>query len=230
MALVLNGTSHYLSAPYSAAIAGTTNITLCAWVKPSVATRGKIVGRHNTTNTSNSYYALELSNGQARMGVSYSTWFGMSASMTWAAGGTITAGNWYHLAGTWDGTTISVYVNGVRVDTASQSGSIQTGSSIVTVGAHHNGSSASNYFGGELEDIRQYNRTLSANEIMTMFTVRGRDFILNNLVFQLPLQMGVLSRALTANEAISDMSPSRVPFVNRIAGATSGSFYSSIRN
>jgi hypothetical protein len=71
---------------------------------------------------------------------------------------------WTHLAVTYDGSTLRMYVNGVLVNSESASGSIQASSSPFRIGGT---SIWGEYFRGLIDEVRVYNRALSAGEIST---------------------------------------------------------------
>lgn len=73
-------------------------------------------------------------------------------------------GEWNHVAVTDDGTTASMYVNGVLVDTGpGESSSITTN---LRIGTRYTNST---YFSGDVDEVRVYNRALAADEIETLY-------------------------------------------------------------
>jgi len=70
---------------------------------------------------------------------------------------------WNHLAATWDGATLSQYLNGVLVDSVAFSGPIANTASNLTIGI--NSGVWSTAFTGTVDDIRIYNHALTAAEI-----------------------------------------------------------------
>jgi hypothetical protein len=83
----------------------------------------------------------------------------------------VNTGNWFHAVATYDGSTVKIYVNGVLESTTARSGTI-------TAGAKNIGSSSgggSEYFNGTINNVKIYNRALTAAEIQQNFTaLRGR--------------------------------------------------------
>jgi hypothetical protein len=71
------------------------------------------------------------------------------------------AGRWYHIAGTFDGSTFNIYVNGILEGTVSQSG-VHSAASGILIGAR---SSQQSYFTGDMDDVRLYKKALTAQEI-----------------------------------------------------------------
>jgi hypothetical protein len=73
---------------------------------------------------------------------------------------------WAHLAGTWDGTTKRLYINGVMV--ASTASQISYDAHDLFLGADQNNGSLALPFDGVLDDLRVYNRVLTAQEIQVL--------------------------------------------------------------
>jgi hypothetical protein len=78
----------------------------------------------------------------------------------------VAAGAWRHVAGTWDGTTKRLYIDGVLVNSVDSSISYDT--HLVYLGADQNNGSTVLYWDGALDDLRIYNRVLSAAEIAAL--------------------------------------------------------------
>ena len=75
---------------------------------------------------------------------------------------------WSHLAETYDGTNILLYVNGVQVGSLAQTGPIN-----VTTGALMLGGNAlvsGKNFAGLIDEVRIYNRALNSTEIQADMT------------------------------------------------------------
>jgi hypothetical protein len=71
---------------------------------------------------------------------------------------------WVHLAATYNGATQRLYVNGSEVASRPQSGSIQVSDSALRIGGN---SIWGEFFKGRIDEVRVYNRALSAGEIQT---------------------------------------------------------------
>jgi hypothetical protein len=72
---------------------------------------------------------------------------------------------WTHLATTYDGANQRFYVNGVLVGTTPGTGSIVVSNGAIRIGG--NASSTGEFFQGLIDEVRVYNRALSAAEITT---------------------------------------------------------------
>ena len=69
---------------------------------------------------------------------------------------------WSHLAATYDGTTIRLYVNGVEAGTAAGAGALPESANPLRIGGN---AVWGEYFKGRIDEVRIYNRALSAAEI-----------------------------------------------------------------
>ena len=81
--------------------------------------------------------------------------------------GNIIAGQWIHLAATWDGATVRYYTNGVPLpDTSSFTGPIFLGTARLGIGVN---SEYGNYrFTGAIDEVRIYNHALSPAEVSAL--------------------------------------------------------------
>ncbi|MDB6109038.1 MAG: type sorting protein [Pedosphaera sp.] len=74
-------------------------------------------------------------------------------------------GTYVHVAGTWNGTTMAIYYNGVLKASLAAAGTNRTTTDTLAIGAKNGSGTAGDYFQGTLDDVRVYNRGLSASEI-----------------------------------------------------------------
>ena len=84
------------------------------------------------------------------------------------AGAAATAG-WHHLVGTWDGTTMVLYVDGVaQAATAVDSTPIASAGPLV-IGRGFAGGAATKPFTGEIADVQVYQQALKASDVLTLY-------------------------------------------------------------
>jgi hypothetical protein len=156
-ALAFNGTSSWVTVADAAALDLTTGMTLEAWVNP----------------TSLSGWRTALLK-EAGGGLSYALYANDNTpnpAVTIQTGGTdrsavgtspLPLNTWTHLASTYDGAQLRLYVNGVQVGSRAQTGSI-----LVSTGPLRVGGNAvwREFFSGLIDEVRVYNRALSPGEI-----------------------------------------------------------------
>ncbi|HEY0709926.1 MAG TPA: LamG-like jellyroll fold domain-containing protein [Polyangia bacterium] len=163
-ALVFDGTSQYvdLGAPAGLNVSG--QITMAAWVKINATDGFRNILSHGASDSPERDTFLRIYGGEYRVG----TWY--SPTDTYASyampGGDV--GTWVHLVGVNDGTTWRLYRNGVQVATQAGSAGAYTATANWRIGAQ--GSSASRFFSGSIDDVRIYNRGLTANEVAALYT------------------------------------------------------------
>ena len=58
---------------------------------------------------------------------------------------------WYHIAGTYDGSSVKIYVNGILEDSKALTGSVSTAMSEINIGGQN---SSSRFFEGKIDDAR----------------------------------------------------------------------------
>jgi Concanavalin A-like lectin/glucanases superfamily len=94
-------------------------------------------------------------------------WRWTSADASANASGRVTVQRWYHLGYTFDGQTHRLYVDGTMVDSAAYT---LDGVSVAELylGTHHPTQLPDEWFRGRLDDVRIYDRALTASQITTL--------------------------------------------------------------
>ena len=151
-ALQFNGSGALVTINDSTSLNLTTGMTLEAWVYPTVSGGGWKDVIYKGTND---IYYLEGSSdngGVPAMGGTF------SPSPLYGTAG-LPVNTWSHLAATYDGATMRLYVNGVQVASRAQTGPIQTSTGPLTIGGD---ALYGQYWAGRIDEVRIYNRALSA--------------------------------------------------------------------
>ncbi len=162
-ALVFDGSTARVSVPASPSLNVTTGLTLEAWVYPTATQTGwrAIIQREVDA------FFLHASNHTGGLLPAAGGTFG--GSVVWVSGpAAIPINTWTHLAQTYDGTTLRLYVNGTQVVTLAATGLIETTASPLWIGGNN---PYNEYFQGRIDDVRVYNRALTALEIQADLNV-----------------------------------------------------------
>ena len=137
-------------------------ISTSAWVRPEGGGHDqRIVFKSSGNNAADQYWGLTVAE-------SLEPDFRVMAGGTWDRvlyTGAVSTGKWYYLAGTYDGTTMRLYVNGIEVASKvhSAGGALDEDSTVpVTLGDSSIGARA---LDGQLDDVRIFSRTLCPTEI-----------------------------------------------------------------
>jgi hypothetical protein len=158
LAAVFDGTSGRVSVGNESAYDVTGPISLTAWIKVSSFT----VSQQAILTKGNSAWRL------TRRGNSNSIQFVCAGLSPNKVNGTknVNDGGWHHLAGVYDGNSLTLYVDGVVDASVSSTGSISTNNYDVQIGG--NSQSSGREFNGAIYDARVYNRALCPVEIQAM--------------------------------------------------------------
>ncbi|MDB6034635.1 MAG: cell wall/surface repeat protein, partial [Verrucomicrobiales bacterium] len=169
----LDGTSGFISVPNSPSLNPTGQISVEAWFKPV-----SYVGSGSDAIVEKGYYSHSPPYYQYHLGVTGNQYAydGGSFEFSVANGGAYTVattqpsfwapGTWYHLAGTYDGNSIKIYVNGNEVDSQPASGSMEDYGGELRIGSHPN---TGGMTPGVIDEVTIYNRALTSNEVARLF-------------------------------------------------------------
>jgi methionine-rich copper-binding protein CopC len=157
--LFFDGIDDWVTVPDHSSLRLTNGMTVEAWVKPTTISTGwtTVVMKERSRGFN---YALYASDDNDKPPAGY---INVSASDRAAAGVTLLPLNsWSHLATTYDGNTIRLYVNGTEVGSRLVGGSITTSTSPLRFGGN---SVDGEHFSGWIDEVRVYNRPLNEGEI-----------------------------------------------------------------
>jgi len=168
-AIEFDGTADYVALGSTSKVSAvslglpTNNITVEAWVRvDAFANWRTIVGfQQDNGGTEHGFY----------LGCDSSRRFvfalaGGGAGLTWLNSSTAyTAGQWHHVCGTYDGTTMRIYVDGVlKNSTGAQSGNISYMDSWYRIGCYKD-NDETYYLDAAIDEVRIWNTTRSADQI-----------------------------------------------------------------
>ncbi len=186
-AVNLNGAT-YLSGNGSALpnVGTAGNVTLSAWIKPNtVVGQGTIFSKGASGSCFN--YGIVIFGSGLR---------GRNSTNDHALGGTIVANQWQHVAVVYSASGMEGFVNGVSVGT-----SVNTTTTCANnnwaIGTRAYNAATSEFFNGLVDELRVYNRALSATEIQQLYKQNAtqvnastNNFLNNGLVYVFSLNGG----------------------------------------
>lgn len=155
------GSTSRVTVASSSLLQFSTAFTVSAWVNPrtSLSAEPTIVAKEISGNLSFVLYAKGDGvgpNTYTRVGGNY---------RTVAAPTLIPANTWTYLAATYDGTTLSIYVNGELIQSTLVGGNFASGAGALRIG--NNAVFGNEGFNGLIDEVRVYSRALSLSEIAT---------------------------------------------------------------
>ena len=156
-----DGSNNFTDVPYGGNWNPVDNeFSLATWVRIDAGsdTHGLIIWSNNA-----SPYALRTnSSDQVVLRTNWGTVSGESGEFTHNSTASLSVGQWYHVAATYDGSTTRIYIDGVEDSTHSATITIGTSTDKMQIG----GDDGSSYdLTGAMYDARIYNRALSADEV-----------------------------------------------------------------
>jgi len=182
-----NGASSYVNVGSTSSLNPTATITTSAWINlnsPGVNYQTILTKRNS--NTAKQYV---LGTADTCSDVKRMMTFTISIGNTWVKSGcsqSLDYGKWYYAVGTYDGSYVSIYINGVLVNSASTTGAIDTTSEPLSIGLNRG---YSIYFNGSISNVQIYNTSLTANQIQALYLegIGGAPMKLQNLAGWWPL-------------------------------------------
>jgi hypothetical protein len=167
--LQFDGVDDVVTVADDASLDITAAITLEAWIRPDSLSDSRAQDR--VLNKRNAY-ELTVSTGDTGCD------FGTNGDVQWTTrigssnrsicGGVLTPGIWQHIAATYDGNEVVLYVDSVAVASAPRNGQIATNNSVLYLGNRANGNRA---FDGSIDEVRIWDRALTASEIAANRTI-----------------------------------------------------------
>ena len=222
-ALSFDGVNDLVSIADSASLDLTTGMTMEAWVRPTALEKKwrTVVVKENGRGIAYSLYANErtgLPVGQVNIDGEQN-----------ATGSALALNAWTHLATTFDGTTLRLYKNGVLAGSRAVSGAIPTSTGQLRIGGN---SVWSEWFAGQIDDVRVYNRALSAAELQTDMNTPVAAVTVDSQPPSAPTGLRVSGRTETTVTLTVDPSTDNVGVVGygyyrggTLVGTTTGTTY-----
>ena len=134
--------------------------SILAWIKPATYSTQTIIGWGTNAGGKRCEFALR--------GGNYVVW--AISGVAYGSSEAPAAGNWFHVAITYDGgdvSTMNIYINGELKTLTKQAGSDRTVNTVLNGVSQiaTNTTRDSNFYSGDIDDARIYDRALSAEEV-----------------------------------------------------------------
>jgi type II secretory pathway pseudopilin PulG len=177
-ALQFDGSNDYVAIPHIDAYLA-DNGTVALWFKgDNVSGRGELFSKDSSNYDTGGHLTIYVNDDEVEVRLQ-----GTSTSDEVNSGEILDDDTWYHAALTWGSTGMTLYINGVEVDTDSYTGGLGTSSGgagnyePLALGACTWGSNnlaitpLQYYFEGAIDDVRFYGRALDATEVETLASI-----------------------------------------------------------
>ena len=161
-----DGVSNEVTVADAAALDNLSGVSVFAWVKPTLSGSATQVVFDKWDGTTNNYgYTLRVTTTGA-----LNVWLGNASGHNGGyttSTGIITANQWQHIGLTYDGTTLTVFLNGKSVGTQSTSVGIGGTSSPLWFGGRSSGGSY--FYAGAEDDVALWSKALTSTEVSTIY-------------------------------------------------------------
>ncbi len=156
-ALKLNGTTDYVDCGNAGSVNITDVITLSAWFKP--ANFANSAYQTFISKGDNAYVLAQTNANLLQLAIYDGTWYSANS----AAVTSTMNGSWHHVASTYDGTQLRLYVDGQMAASTLRTGVIAQDTHVLSLG--RNSQNTGRLFHGELDDVRIYHGALPTADI-----------------------------------------------------------------
>ncbi len=162
-AMRLDGVSQHARVANSGSLSPTAQVSVDAWIKPDGL---PATGSFATVASKREAYALQFNGSR----LEFTIMQGGVRKRAQAPAGAIQVGSTYHVAGTYDGTTARLYINGTEVAALPLTGAIGTTSAGVNIGSW---SGTNEFFRGTIDDVAVYASALTAARVKAHNDIGG---------------------------------------------------------
>lgn len=146
----------------SASLDITSALTVSAWINPEVADQQSYILAKNYGWTDQMAYALSVREGKLRVV--------FNGEFITTSNAVVPAGEWSHVAVTWDGTTVIFYVNGTLAATAAYSGTLTANAERLIIGGRNRlGTGRSELFTGAIDQVHLWNAALNNEQVCRIY-------------------------------------------------------------
>ncbi|MGI9533778.1 MAG: LamG-like jellyroll fold domain-containing protein [Thermodesulfobacteriota bacterium] len=148
-------------------IEGGTGLTLSAWIMADDfdVHDSRIISKTTGISGTNHYWMLSTIN---QTGLRFRLKTGGTTTTLKSGTGELQAGAWYHVAATYDGTTMRIYKDGVEVASTSKTGTVAIDPTVSAAIGNQPPGAGSRPYDGLIDDVRIYNRALTQIEITAL--------------------------------------------------------------
>ena len=166
-AISLNGTTQYGTTPDETSLDIASQITLAAWIRPARQATQDLIKKAAMDATNGYELSLASTDVSSPAPKKVFVRFNQATSANTYRVNSVSdypfdGNTWMHVAATYDGATIRLYINGIEESSLAASIAIATNNLPLSIGGQ---SDATRFFQGALDQARVYNRALSAQEI-----------------------------------------------------------------
>lgn len=157
-ALAFDGTNDIVQIPHHTSHEISAAITVEAWIYATSTSTVQDVLTNSSSATNTGYVFPRTDDGWSHV----TFWLNIGGSWVTLSAPYPSLNSWHHLAGTYDGATMKIYIDGILAASQAQTGTIVTNSNPLILG---NQPGFPEYFGGSADELRVWNTARSQAQI-----------------------------------------------------------------
>ena len=153
----------------------TNQLTISAWLYPTAFTQWSSAVQKVSNDSWNDGFGLIHNSGD---GTNITFYINNAFSGAGRVSASLTMNTWNHIVGVYDGTSVTIYKNGVFVETSLYSTPISNSSQPLTIGNDFLSDSYNDVWQGNIDEVKVWDKALSETEISTIYTneLAGKNF------------------------------------------------------
>ena len=163
--LDFNGTNDYIDCGNPSIFTDLTSFSFSCWFNSNVKGNDDgILGKWlSGTNRS---FALNLETSGAGSAIRFAVFNSSGAVVqSYINSSDWSTGSWYNVSGTYDGTNVKLYLDGVLKDTVALTGTVRNASQSFRIGVY----GSSSYFDGEISNVQIFNTALTTTNVASLY-------------------------------------------------------------
>lgn len=168
-AFSFDGVDDYVEVPHHERLNTGEQLTIEGWIKPFSMGHGRpFLQKRTATNIGGfTFETTHSDKGQPANGLQFAIWIGGTPYLLQTAANVISVNSWHHVAATYDGINMRIFVDGMEKASFAVSGAIDPTDAPVVMGL--NVTNPSFVYHGLIDEMTLYNRALSAQEIAAIY-------------------------------------------------------------
>lgn len=181
-ALDFDGSDDYVQIPDSSSLDLSSSFSVAMWVKTSSSANTILLEKSN--NNSNYLMHMSASNPGGPI-------FGITGSDSVDSVTDINDNNWHHVVGVFDdpNNLLAIYIDGILDNSVSEGATLSANSQSLLIGSR----SGIGSFPGSLDDVRIYDRALSADEVERLYQLGATTHINTAITSNPTLEDGLIA-------------------------------------
>lgn len=165
-ALKFDGSNDFINVPHNTSL-NASDVAIQAWIKPAISGVNNILRKGTSSGVAN--YNMYLSSRYLGFNFYNGAWNSHTDTTT-----LLPLNEWSHVAAVYSDSLnrVILYVNGNQVLSEAETASLATNNEAVQIGV----SEGVQYFPGAIDEVRIYNRALSADEVKRLYNMAASKF------------------------------------------------------